>query len=186
MSAHSLIASSSFLGHVAYTSKGPQRYYTQHPLELYSRGGRNLSERFRRLEKMLLAKHNPSRAIVNSPQPLTQTPSSTLRRPSTANTFRGLVIPKVPQAPEPDECCMSGCAVCVHDLYQESLDAYRTSVASVRASLTAMKVPVEQWPETIRPKPEGRTHLPASSVSLNAFEEMERALKARRQAEAQS
>jgi len=135
---------------------------------------------------MLLAKHNPSRAIVNSPQPLTQTPSSTLRRPSTANTFRGLVIPKVPQAPEPDECCMSGCAVCVHDLYQESLDAYRTSVASVRASLTAMKVPVEQWPETIRPKPEGRTQLPASSVSLNAFEEMERALKARRQAEAQT
>lgn len=208
MSAHRLIACSSFLGHAAHTSKGPRRYYTQHPspieLRKYpSRGGRNLSERFRRLEKMLLAKHDLSRAIVDAPQPLTQTPPSILRRPSTVQTFRGLVIPKVPKAPEPDgeshpssrtspvlttaiECCMSGCAVCVHDLYQESLDAYRASVASVRASLTAMRVPVEQWPETIRPTPEGRTPLLASSVSLSAFEEMERALKARRETEAQS
>ncbi|KAI0249753.1 hypothetical protein BJV78DRAFT_1224578 [Lactifluus subvellereus] len=191
MSAYRLIACSSFLGHATHTTKGPRRYYTQHssPIELHkysSRGGRNLSERFRRLEKMLLAKHNLSRAIIDAPQPLTRTPPSTLRRPSTAKTFRGLVIPEVPKAPEPDECCMSGCAVCVHDLYQESLDAYRTSVASVRVSLTAMKVPVEQWPETIRPKPEGRTPLPASSVSLSAFEEMERALKVRHEAEAQS
>jgi Oxidoreductase-like protein, N-terminal len=84
------------------------------------------------------------------------------------------------------ECCMSGCAVCVHDLYQESLDVYRASVLSVRASLTAMKVPIEQWPETIRPKSGEKTPLLASSVSLSAFEEMERALKARRKAEAQS
>jgi Oxidoreductase-like protein, N-terminal len=81
---------------------------------------------------------------------------------------------------------MSGCAICVHDLYQESLDAYRASVASIRASLTDMRVPTKQWPETIRPDSEGRTPLPASSVSLSAFEEMERALKARREAEAHS
>jgi hypothetical protein len=109
-------------------------------------------------------------------------------------------MPEVPKVPEPDgaftqfiaidlcvhiliECCMSGCAVCVHDLYQESLDEYNLSVAAVRASLTAMKVPVQEWPETIRP---GRTSPPLPSVSLGAFKEMERALKARREAEAQS
>ena len=81
---------------------------------------------------------------------------------------------------------MSGCAICVHDLYQESLDNYNNSVAAVRASLTDMKVPENEWPETIRPGSEKRMSLPASSLSLSAFQEMERALKARREAQAQS
>lgn len=78
---------------------------------------------------------------------------------------------------------MSGCAVCVYDLYQESLDAYRTAVASVRASLTSMGVPVEQWPENIRLDSEEKT---SPSIIRSAFEEMERELKARRETEAQS
>jgi hypothetical protein len=84
------------------------------------------------------------------------------------------------------ECCMSGCAVCVHDLYQESLDDYHASVAAVRASLADMKVPEDEWPETIRPGAEKRTSLPALNLSLSAFHEMERALEARREAQAQS
>ena len=78
---------------------------------------------------------------------------------------------------------MSGCAVCVHDLYQESLDDYNASVVAVRASLTDMKVPEDEWPETVRPGAEKRT---ASNPSLSAFQEMERALKARREVQAQS
>jgi hypothetical protein len=78
---------------------------------------------------------------------------------------------------------MSGCAVCVYDLYQESLDNYKTAVASVRASLTSMGVPVGQWPENIRLDMEGKMSPP---IILSAFEEMERKLKARREAEAQS
>ena len=78
---------------------------------------------------------------------------------------------------------MSGCAVCVYDLYQESLDAYRTAVASVRASLASRGVPMEQWPENIRLDLERKT---SPSIILSAFEEMERNLKARREAEAQS
>jgi hypothetical protein len=81
---------------------------------------------------------------------------------------------------------MSGCAVCVHDLYQESLDDYHASVAAVRASLADMKVPEDEWPETIRPGAEKRTSLPALNLSLSAFHEMERALEARREAQAQS
>ena len=78
---------------------------------------------------------------------------------------------------------MSGCAVCVHDLYQESLDAYKTAVASVRASLTSLGVPMEQWPKNIRLDSERKTSYP---ISLSAFEEMERELDARRKAEVQS
>ena len=78
---------------------------------------------------------------------------------------------------------MSGCAICVYDVYQESLDGYKTAMASVRASLTSMGVPMEQWPENIRLNSESKTSLP---ISLSTFEEMERELKARREAEAQS
>jgi hypothetical protein len=84
------------------------------------------------------------------------------------------------------ECCMSGCAVCVHDLYQESLDDYDASVAAVCASLTDMNVPEDEWPETIRPGAEKEIYLPGSNPSLSAFREMERGLKARREAQAQS
>ena len=81
---------------------------------------------------------------------------------------------------------MSGCAICVHDLYQESLDDYNTSVAAVRASLADMKVPEDEWPETIRPGSEKQMSVSTSSLSLSAFQEMERALKARREDQAQS
>jgi len=195
----------SFLKYTGYRIKVPQRTYTQSssPIESpkrFSRGGQNISERFLRLEKTFRKKHDLGQTIPDALRPLTPIPSSTPQRPSNVNLFRGLVIPEVPKAPEPDgvsstssyrlyshnllECCMSGCAICVHDLYQESLDDYNASVAAVRASLTDMKVPEDEWPEAIHPRAEKRTSLPASS--LTAFKEMERALKARREAQAQS
>jgi hypothetical protein len=106
MNGRGLIAYFSFLQHATNTTKGPRRYTQRsYLIELYkhpSRSARNLSERFRTLEKMLLAKHNLSQAIADAPQPLTSTPPSTSRRPSTAKTFRGFVIPEVPKPPEPD------------------------------------------------------------------------------------
>jgi len=176
----------SFLKYTGYTIKVPQRTYTQSlsPIEYqkrFSRGGQNLSERFVRLEKTFQKKHDLGQTILDTSRPLTPIPPSTPQWPSNVKPFRGLVIPEVPKAPGPDECCMSGCAVCVQDLYQESLDDYNTSVAAVRASLTDMKVPEDEWPETIRPGAEK-----ASNTSLSAFREMERALKARREAQVQS
>jgi len=35
---------------------------------------------------------------------------------------------------------MSGCVVCVHDLYQESLEGYDTSVKALRASPAALGI----------------------------------------------
>ena len=77
------------------------------------------------------------------------------------------------------ECCMSGCAICVQDIYQESLDAYNESISSLRASLFALRVPEAEWPTDIQTNAangEGERK-GISNVSLDAFVEMERALE---------
>ncbi|KAI9299087.1 hypothetical protein K502DRAFT_322508 [Neoconidiobolus thromboides FSU 785] len=33
-------------------------------------------------------------------------------------------LPSKPEPPPPELCCMSGCAICVLDVYQQDLDAY--------------------------------------------------------------
>jgi hypothetical protein len=97
----------SFLKYTGYTIKVPQRTYTRSsfPIESqksFSRGGQNLSERFLRLEKAFWKKHDLGQTIPDTSRPLTPIPPSTLQRPSNAKHFRGLVIPEVPKAPEPD------------------------------------------------------------------------------------
>ena len=41
--------------------------------------------------------------------------------------------PIPPEKPLPTDCCDSGCAVCVHDSYQEELEYYRAQLAAWRA-----------------------------------------------------
>jgi hypothetical protein len=106
MSGRGLTTIHSFLKHAAYTTKAPRRSYTQpsSPIEsqkLFSRGGRNLSERFQNLEKAFGMKHDLGKATTNSSRPLTPLPIAPLQL-STVTTFKGLVIPEVPKAPEPD------------------------------------------------------------------------------------
>ena len=38
--------------------------------------------------------------------------------------------PQPPERPLPTDCCDSGCAVCVHDLYAEELIAYHQALAA--------------------------------------------------------
>jgi hypothetical protein len=38
--------------------------------------------------------------------------------------------PQPPVAPEPDECCNSGCVPCIYDLYDEALAQYRLELAA--------------------------------------------------------
>jgi hypothetical protein len=38
--------------------------------------------------------------------------------------------PQPPEKPLPQECCESGCPICVYDLYAEALEEYRRALAA--------------------------------------------------------
>jgi hypothetical protein len=150
------------------------------------RGGRDLGNRYRILERSLRGKIS-----LASPPTTSAIPRS---RPALSKVpmFRGFVVPIQPPPPQSDgtsvrrwlfadvvftisECCMSGCAICVYDLYEESLAAYNESVGVLRKKLIAMNVPEHQWPEHIQTN-RAQPEKPANVV-MSAFEEMERRLK---------
>ena len=169
-----------------------------------SRGGRNLSERYRALERALrgkeaftrgkeeLAHHLPIVSISVQDENL---------RKEAVETFHGFVVPQEPKQPADDgaflsndpypdifinhmsECCMSGCAVCVYDLYEESLASYEDSIVTLRKSLGALAIPQDTWPRNVRPDVEESTPDGRKGVILNAFEEMERKLKEKKEEE---
>ncbi|KAI8575095.1 hypothetical protein K450DRAFT_263335 [Umbelopsis ramanniana AG] len=60
-----------------------------------------------------------------------------------------ILIPEKPEAP--DNCCMSGCAHCVWDIYQEEMEDYREEKNALRKRLIAAKVMV---PPELLPKHE--------------------------------
>ncbi|THH07512.1 hypothetical protein EW146_g9297 [Bondarzewia mesenterica] len=162
-------------------------YQSPSPIERLKRpirGGQNLSERFCRLEKSLREKGALSHALRQSgertltPLPVDLLPSP--GSPAASETFMGLVIPQEPKPPESDECCMSGCAICVYDLYQESMESYMKSLDKFCASLISMHIPESQWPVHTRKDWTSPAVEPYRSVSLNAFKAMELALEEKR------
>ena len=74
---------------------------------------------------------------------------------------------------------MSGCSVCVYDLYEESVEAYKQSLSTIRASLDKLNIPESQWPPDIQrgPPSNASENTPKKSVVLSAFEEMEQRLR---------
>ncbi|KAG9011349.1 hypothetical protein FRB94_008633 [Tulasnella sp. JGI-2019a] len=60
-----------------------------------------------------------------------------------------LSIPEKPEPPGPEDCCMSGCAVCVHDLYMDALQSYQSSLRETRDNLTKRFIPRANWPKVI-------------------------------------
>ncbi|KAG1867221.1 hypothetical protein DFJ58DRAFT_768974 [Suillus subalutaceus] len=98
---------------------------------------------------------------------------------NTPGTIAGFVIPEEPIPPSDEECCMSGCAICVYDLYEESLETYKESIVALRSSLSALSIPNSEWPDRVR------ANTPAAEkrheVIFNAFEEMERQLKEKKE-----
>jgi Oxidoreductase-like protein, N-terminal len=166
-----------------------------------NRGGRNLTERYRRLEKSLRRKENRSKVLDDIPRT-----SRILRNQNPQPRSAGLEelhgfhfkIPVEPKPPESDgeyqilalssysfvqcgtECCMSGCAICVHDLYQDTLQAYEESLDSLRSSLTSLQIPEAEWPPSIRPPPKDGSGARKKDVSLSAFVALERALREKR------
>lgn len=92
-------------------------------------------------------------------------------------------MPQEPKPPDSDECCMSGCAICVYDLYDDSLNSYKESVLSLRTSLEALRIPESEWPLSVQSfsAQQNTTHIRnAKQISVDVFDAMERALKAKR------
>ncbi|PPQ63640.1 hypothetical protein CVT24_004414 [Panaeolus cyanescens] len=150
------------------------------------RGGQNLSHRYLKLEHSLRGKEEISRELNRLEQetPTSQTPP--IPKVKDVELFHGLEIPKEPIPPTDEECCMSGCAVCVYDLHEEAVDAYRSAVSSIITKLTTMNIPNTEWPAELRKHNKPAAAQPVESrkeVVLSAFEEMERALALKKEQE---
>ena len=72
---------------------------------------------------------------------------------------------------------MSGCAICVHDLYAESLESYTKALDSLRDALRAKGISELEWPIQLS----SRAREVKKDVSLSAFEQMELQLAARKE-----
>ncbi|KAG8894036.1 hypothetical protein FRC01_013191 [Tulasnella sp. 417] len=92
-------------------------------------------------------------------------------------------MPEKPSPPGPEDCCMSGCAVCVNDLYVEALRDYKASLRSIRDKLEREAVHKSLWPkEIIELHPSGKAQQEDFDdadldPATRAFMEMERKLK---------
>ena len=167
-----------------------------------SRGGRNLSERYRALERALRGKEAFTRGkeeLAHHVPVISISVQDENIRKESIETFHGFVVPQEPKPPADDgaflldslfpdtfinritECCMSGCAVCVYDLYEESLASYEDSIVTLRRSLGALGIPQDTWPLNVRPGVEKSTPESRKGVILNAFEQMERKLKEKKE-----
>ncbi|KAI0688377.1 hypothetical protein BC835DRAFT_1419174 [Cytidiella melzeri] len=146
-----------------------------------TRGGQDLGNRYRRLEKALRGKDSYQRNINELSEDGTTLPLASRR---STRTFLGYLIPEEPKPPASEDCCMSGCAICVYDLYEEAIDEYKKAADNLRTSLTMLRIPQEQWPEEIRLQELKATHKP--TASLSAFEELEARLRERHAATSKS
>ncbi|KAJ8584621.1 hypothetical protein M405DRAFT_826510 [Rhizopogon salebrosus TDB-379] len=154
------------------------------------RGGQNLTERYRRLENTLRGKDTFIKRIselsqevddaskARSPLSMPPSPPDVQMAPE---IIAGFMVPREPTPPADEECCMSGCAICIYDLYEESLEAYKESLAALRSSLSALSIPESEWPERIRTTAKIPAVEKRQDAILSAFEEMERQLKEKRE-----
>lgn len=131
----------------------------------------------------------------------TKPPSSAATQP----TLRGIKIPLKPSPPGAEDCCMSGCARCVYDLFKEDLEDYQESLSEARSALLALTTPPvsrEEWDDELLGKMPssdgsgsvedhaGKADAEVDAViagldpSMKAFLEMERKMKKKKAAAA--
>jgi aarF domain-containing kinase len=115
--------------------------------------------------------------------------------------FRGVAVPIKPSPPGAEDCCMSGCAVCVYDLYADDLRDYRESLTVAREKILNLDPPLKdsEWDTSIlgpRPSRESASDTRTAEErvqqevddligqldpSMKAFLQLERSLKQKKQ-----
>lgn len=82
---------------------------------------------------------------------------------------------------------MSGCAVCVYDLYEEALSSYRTTLDTLRHTLDSLGVAEIKRPLRVQRQQTSPSSIQRErNVVMNAFEAFEKSLQAKHAAESQS
>ncbi|KAF9124383.1 hypothetical protein BGW39_008244 [Mortierella sp. 14UC] len=67
---------------------------------------------------------------------------STLSAPSAESTdYHGFKIPVKPSPPGAEDCCMSGCAYCIYDLYEEDRQEYKGKLSKVLDEISKAGLP---------------------------------------------
>ncbi|KAJ1899108.1 hypothetical protein LPJ66_002325 [Kickxella alabastrina] len=77
------------------------------------------------------------------------------------------ILPPKPEAPNNDDCCLSGCEFCVWDLYDEDMREYQKQAGVIRQAFEEQgrEIPEQLRPENIRD---------AVDPAMRAFLDMER------------
>lgn len=57
----------------------------------------------------------------------------------------GHLVPTKPDPPGPEDCCMSGCAVCVYDLYRDALTDWQDNLDGLRETLLSLPPTEVEW-----------------------------------------
>jgi len=104
---------------------------------------------------------------------------------------RDMQVPVRPRAPGPEECCMSGCVNCVHTIYLDELEEYKSKMKGIRERLVHYEPPIrpDEWDtQQLGPMPRADAsdteadasegaETPKLDASMSAFLELERKLK---------
>ena len=71
----------------------------------------------------------------------------------------------------------------MYDLYEEAVKDYDEKLSSLRASLRSLDIPEDEWPSHLQTS-RNKVSQPKKSVTLSAFEELERRLKEKQEGHA--
>ncbi|KAG0294577.1 hypothetical protein BGZ96_000925 [Linnemannia gamsii] len=112
---------------------------------------------------------------------------STLSAPAGEHTdYHGFKVPVKPSPPGAEDCCMSGCAHCIYDIYEDDRQEYKTKLAKILDDISKAGLPPP--PNISNKKGQGGGASAGNAQSANdedddmdpgmkAFLELERKLK---------
>ncbi|KAL9931796.1 hypothetical protein V8E36_009346 [Tilletia maclaganii] len=91
--------------------------------------------------------------------------------------IRGILIPRKPPPPGPEDCCMSGCVHCAYDIYADSIQDYIAELGVAREKLLALPLSEEEWGVAVEMGIKRVSPTSSSSADAAAAEAVDAAVK---------